>query len=90
MGTGSCTKSPAWEERGGHGREEHGGGGHGQEEQYFRNSQVMLITLEHNLILLNKSDTGDAHRIDRGAVLWLTKSKGRKWCKSNPVLYTDF
>ena len=33
MGTGSCTKSPAWEERGGHGREEHGGGGHGQEEQ---------------------------------------------------------
>ena len=71
---------------------------------YFRNSQVMLITLEHNLILLNKSDTGDAHRIDRGAVLWLTKSKGRKWCKSNPVffffsnfffftnpvLYTDF
>ena len=30
MGTGSCTKSPAWEERGGHGREEQGG--HGWEE----------------------------------------------------------
>lgn len=57
---------------------------------YFRNSQVMLITLEHNLILLNKSDTGDAHRIDRGAVLWLTKSKGRKWCKSNPVFFFSF
>ena len=26
MGTGSCTKSPAWEERRGHGREERGGG----------------------------------------------------------------
>lgn len=57
---------------------------------YFRNSQVMLITLEHNLILLIKWDTGDAHRIDRGAELRFTKSKERKWCKSNPVFYTDF
>ena len=44
---------------------------------YFRNSQVMLITLEHNLILLNKSDTGDAHRIDRCCIM-AYKVKGKK------------
>ena len=57
---------------------------------YFRNSQVMFITLEHSLILLIKWDTGDAHRIDRGAVLQFTKSKERKRRKSNLLLYTAF